>query len=89
MRILNLIFECINSEGDLVLSVTRHVLLVPSEKSVMYNNCVPFCNFFTISPYITDVGFELSYHTSVKRCTEWTLFANASDNRIALAYYSK
>jgi hypothetical protein len=72
MRTVKFIFRCMNSGVDFVRSVARHILSVPNEKSVMYNNFVDCCNFFRMSLLIPRDELDLDYHNIVRVCGMWT-----------------
>ena len=85
MRTLKFIFRCVNSEVDLVRSVARHILSMPNEKSVMYNNFVD-CNFFQMSLFVPKDELHVDYHNIVRICGMWTRFVAVSVDRICSLY---
>jgi len=76
-RVLNFVLKCLNSNVDLVRSVTRHVISLLGCQSPIGKNYVSCCQFFSLPATVPDEYCTLGYNQILVKASDWTRFVKA------------
>ena len=75
-----------NSPNNIVRSVVRQVLSMPSERSILFSNFVNCCKFFNLSPSVPCFGFDIDYVKTMRVVGDWTRFVDATEDKISFLF---